>query len=94
MPGDIEWRGITRAVYADGRVPRCSIIFLRKQEDGWYDEIRYDSHDRTRGRFRPAPHFHMKLKSAFKEDTPRAEAEIQDIIEMALQRIESVAAQR
>jgi len=36
----------------------------------------------------------MKLKSAFKEDTPRAEAEIQDIIEIALQRIESVAAQR
>ena len=94
MPGDNGWRGITRAVYADGRVQRYSIIFLRKYEDGWYDEVRYDSHERTRGRFRAAPHLHMKLKSAFKEDTARAEAEIQGIIETALSGIEAVAAQR
>ena len=94
MPGEREWRGMTRVIFEEGRLQRFSIIFLRKHEDGWYDEIRYDSHDRTRGRMRFAPHLHVKVKSSFKEDSARAEAEIQGIIETVVSGIEGVAAQR
>jgi len=94
MPGDSEWRGMTRVIFEEGRLRRYSIIFLRKHEDGWYDEVRYDSHDRTRGRMRLAPHLHVKVKSSFKGDTARAEAEIQGIIQTAVSGIEAVAAQR
>jgi hypothetical protein len=71
--------------------PSCvSILYLGKHADGWYDEGRYDSHDRTRGRLQEAPHFRMKLRSAFKADTDLAAAEIRGIIVADLGRIEAV----
>jgi hypothetical protein len=90
MPSYGNWKSITRALYADGKVDRYSIVFLRKIDDGWYDEVRYDSHDRTRGRYQKAPHFHMKMRSAFKADTGSAEAELWDIIRKELPRIEAI----
>ncbi|HXK04497.1 MAG TPA: hypothetical protein VMS37_18995 [Verrucomicrobiae bacterium] len=65
---------MTRADYGDGHLQRYSIVFLRKRSDGWYDEVRYDSHDRTRGRYRAAPHLHIKIRSEFKADIARAES--------------------
>jgi len=59
---------------------RYSIAFYRSREGGWYDEIRYDSHDRTKGQRRMAPHLHMKIKSALKQDGHRAIQEIGEII--------------
>jgi hypothetical protein len=87
-----EWRGMTRADYDDGRLERYSIVFLRRHGDGWYDEVRYDSHDRTRGRYLLAPHLHIKVRSEFKTDTSRAEREIRAIIETELERIAALAA--
>jgi hypothetical protein len=94
MPEHGNWKGMTRADYQDGRVIRYSIVFLRQHEDGWYDELRYDSHDRTRGRYQMAPHLHLKVRSAFKADTNQAESEIRGIIESELFRIEAVAARQ
>ena len=36
------------------------------QEGRWYDEIRYDSHERKRGGKIPVPHLHVKLQSGLK----------------------------
>jgi len=88
-----DWRGMTRADYENGRLERYSIVYLRKHVDGWYDEIRYDSHDRTRGRNQVAPHFHIKVRSSFKSDTGLAEQEIRDIIEVEVERILAIARQ-
>jgi hypothetical protein len=85
------WNAKSRVAYADDKVVRYSILYLRMHEDGWYDEVRYDSHDRTRGGFQQAPHLHVKLRSAFKSDTRIAEAEILGIIETGLPGIEAVA---
>ena len=63
-------------------------MFLRKFDGDWYDEVRYDSHDRTRGRCQMAPHFHLKARSAFKADS--AEAELWDMIRKELPRIEAI----
>ena len=85
-----DWNAKTRVVYTDREVLRYSILYVRQHADGWYDEIRYDSHDRTRGTVQFLPHFHMKVRSAFKKDTEIAETEIRDIIETHLPEIEVV----
>lgn len=85
-----DWNAKTRVAFADGKVVRYSVLYLRQTDDDWYDEIRYDSHDRTRGRFQEAPHFHMKLRSAFKSNTEVAEAEIRGIVETVVPGIEAV----
>ena len=91
MPSYGNWKSIARALYADGKVYRYSVVFLRKLDGDWYDEVRYDSHDRTRGRYQMAPHFHLKVRSAFKADTGSAEAELWDMIRKELPRIEAIA---
>jgi hypothetical protein len=90
MPGTENWKTAARVVHVDGKVQRYSIVCLRTNDDGWYDEVRYDSHDRTRGRYRMAPLFHMKVRSSFKDDTAGAETELRDIIRKELPRIETV----
>ena len=92
MPEYSDWKGMTRADYQDGRMERYSVVFLRRHPDGWYDEARYDSHDRSRGRQRLAPRFHLKLRGAFKTDTNLAEAEISRIIATQVSRIEAILA--
>lgn len=56
----------------------------------WYDEIRYDSHERKKGRSVLAPHLHIKLQSAFKPDTDRAVEEIREIIDNYVRIIDEV----
>ena len=88
-----EWKSNIRAAYDEnGKLADYSITFLRIREGGgWYDEIRFDSHDRRRGRKVLAPHFHMKIRSAFKTNADAAVEEIQSLINNDLQRIEEVA---
>ena len=73
----------------DDRVSEYSINFYRDSGD-WFDEIRYDSHDRHRGRKVVAPHFHMKLRSAFKGDADAGVEEIRSMIDNYLQDIQEV----
>jgi hypothetical protein len=85
-----DWNYTIRAVQGDdGQISEYSINFHRNLND-WYDEIRYDSHDRHRGRKTLAPHFHMKLRSAFKADATAAVEEIRSIIDNYLSRIQQV----
>ena len=87
-----DWKGLVRAADDEnGRLAEYSVNFIRGREAGdWCDEIRYDSHDSRRGKKVAAPHFHMKIRSAFKTDTDGAVEEIQSLINNDLQRIEEV----
>jgi hypothetical protein len=66
---------------------KYSIHFYRQSGD-WFDEIRYDSHERRHGQSIIAPHFHMKLSSPFKNDTKAAVEQIKSMIDNDLQRIQ------
>ena len=72
----------------DGRVSEYSINFYRDREE-WFDEIRYDSHER-RQRKVLAPHFHMKLQSSFKGEPTAALEQIKSMIDNYLQEIQEV----
>ena len=73
-----------------GRVVRYTINFYRKRKaDGWYDEVRYDSHELRKGRDIQSPHFHMKLHSSFKNDVDAVE-EIKGLIDNQLEEVEKV----
>jgi spermidine synthase len=93
MPDYNGWQYEARVEVVNERVLRYSIAFYRPREGGWYDEIRYDSHDRAKGQRRLAPHFHMKIKSALKRDGFRAIQEIKDIIALQLPGIAEVTEQ-
>lgn len=43
---------------ASGRVLEYKIHFYRRT-NGWYDEVRYDSHEIRRGRKNASPHMHI-----------------------------------
>jgi hypothetical protein len=83
------WRYFQRVDIEDGTVRRYRVQFFRQSGD-WYDEIRYDSHDRKGGRRVLAPHFHIKLRSAFKLNIDAAVDEVKEIIDNQLQTLEFV----
>jgi hypothetical protein len=85
-----EWKYIKRLVMEDGKVAQYSISFYREGADGWYDEVRYDSHDRRRGRKVLAPRSHIKLGTAFKGEAGRAVEELREIIDTYVERMEEV----
>ena len=87
-----DWKYIRRIDFAaDGKVARYTINFYRRDGDAdWYDQIRYDSHDIRKGKDTLAPHFHMKIRSAFKGDDNVAVEEIQAIIDNQVKQIEGV----
>ena len=68
----------------DGRdVAECYLSFYKQMEDrDWYDEVRYDSHERKRGKRTELPHFHVKLHGNRKppEEVNKALKEIIDSI--------------
>ena len=85
-----DWSYVIRVDRASGgNVTRYTINFYR-QRGNWYDQIRYDSHEQKRGQSVLAPHFHMKIGSAFKPDTGKAVEEIKEIIENHLETIAKV----
>ncbi len=81
MPDDYKsWSYFGRAVYDGNRLAKYTIAFYRAvgdAGDGWYDEIRYDSHDTRAGRLLLAPHLHLKIRSAMKQGVEAAVAEIE-----------------
>ncbi|PYV16575.1 MAG: hypothetical protein DMG07_07560 [Acidobacteria bacterium] len=82
-----DWRYTAKALVVDRRAVRYSLAFYRQRGD-WYDEIRYDSHERKRGRDVPAPHFHMKLRSGHKDSVDEAIEDIKAIIDNYLHKLE------
>ena len=71
--------------HEDGKLVEYTIAFYRMHESGWYDEIRYDSHEEKKGRDVLAPHFHMKLRCGFKDLPERGVEEIRRIIDNHLE---------
>lgn len=71
-----------------GAVIEYKIHFYRKR-NGWYDEVRYDSHEIRKGRKTLAPHLHMKLGTPFK-DSQEGEAELSRIIEGILPALKEI----
>ena len=74
---------------SDGSAVKYSIHFYR-HGDGWFDEIRYDSHEHRHGQTVIAPHFHLKLRSAFKSDADAAVEQIKSMIDNDLQGIRKI----
>ena len=85
-----DWKCLNVAVRdkASGAVLEYKIHFYRKT-NGWYDEVRYDSHEIRRGRKAASPHLHLKLATSFK-DSSRAEGELRRIIETILPQIQEI----
>ena len=81
---DSDWKCLNVAVRdkASGSVIEYKIHFYRKT-NGWYDEVRYDSHEIKKGRKTFAPHLHLKLATPFK-DSNRGETELKQIIDSIL----------
>jgi hypothetical protein len=71
-----------------GAVIEYKIHFYRKL-NGWYDEVRYDSHEIRRGRKVLAPHLHMKLSTSFK-DSQEGEKELRGIIDAVLPQLREI----
>jgi len=64
-------------------------VHLYRKTNGWYDEIRYDSHEIKKGRKVLAPHLHLKLATPLK--TPQTgEAELRKIITAILPKLKEI----
>lgn len=80
-----------RAAYDEnGTLAEYSINFSLERAGEWYDEIRYDSHEKQRGRKVLVPHFHLKILSGLKTDEDAAVEEIRSLINNYLEKIEEV----
>jgi hypothetical protein len=93
MPGEPDhghWKCLNVAVRdkASGAVIEYKIHFYRKT-DGWYDEVRYDSHEIKRGRKVASPHFHLKLATPFK-DSGLGEEELRKIIQAVVPQLKEI----
>jgi hypothetical protein len=64
-------------------------VHLYRKTDGWYDEIRYDSHEIKKGKKLLAPHLHLKFSTPFK-DPQRGEAELREIIAAILPKLKEI----
>jgi len=89
-PDNKNWKclNVTVRDKESGAVIEYKIHFYRKT-NGWYDEVRYDSHEIKKGRKTLAPHLHLKLATSFK-DAASGEAELKRIIDTALPRIKEI----
>jgi hypothetical protein len=85
-----DWKCLNVAVRdkQSGTIIEYKIHFYRKT-NGWYDEVRYDSHEIERGRKTASPHLHLKLATPFK-DSNQSEQELRRIIEMILPQIQEI----
>ena len=87
---DNGWKclNVTVSDKDSGDVIEYKIHFYRKT-DGWYEEVRYDSHEIKKGRKTLAPHLHVKLATPFKD--PRSgEEELGQIIDRVLPTIKEI----
>ncbi|OGQ80289.1 MAG: hypothetical protein A3F90_10615 [Deltaproteobacteria bacterium RIFCSPLOWO2_12_FULL_60_19] len=85
-----EWKclNVTVSDKESRAVIEYKIHFYRKT-NGWYDEVRYDSHEIRKGRKSLAPHLHMKLITRFK-NPKEGEAELSRIIDEILPKIKEI----
>jgi hypothetical protein len=85
-----DWKCLNVSVTdkESGAVIEYKIHFYRRL-DGWYDEVRYDSHEIRRGRKTLAPHLHMKLATPFK-DSSQGEEELKRIIDRILPELKEI----
>lgn len=85
-----DWQclNVTVSDKESGTVIEYKIHFYKKT-DGWYDEVRYDSHEIKKGRKILAPHLHMKLATPFK-DSKKGEEELRRIIETILPEVKEI----
>lgn len=86
--GDWKCLNVTVRDKVSGAVIEYKVHFYHKT-DGWYDEVRYDSHEIKRGRKTLAPHLHVKLATAFK-DSQKGEEELREIINRILPEIKRI----
>jgi len=82
------WQHKLRVNKEDDKVVEYHIHFYQKSDD-WYNEIRYDSHEIKGGKKSVLPHFHLKIKSSFKEPDV-GKKELQEIIAIHLPKLRSV----
>jgi hypothetical protein len=85
---DQNWK-LLNVVVTDkesGATLEYKIHFYRKS-NGWYDEIRYDSHEIKKGRKVLAPHLHIKIATPFK-DPVQGETELRKIVDSFLLTLE------
>jgi len=89
-PNNRDWKclNVTVSDKESGAVIEYKIHFYRKT-DGWYDEVRYDSHEIKRGRKILAPHLHVKTATPFKEPK-EGEEELRRIIDAILPEIKEI----
>ena len=90
-PDNKDWKclNVTVSDKVSGKVIEYKIHFYRKT-NGWYDEVRYDSHEIKKGRKTLAPHLHVKLATPFK-DSASGEVELRRMIDTVLPRIKEIA---
>ena len=86
-----DWKclNVTVSNKESNAVIEYKVHFYRKT-NGWYDEVRYNSHEIKRGRKVLTPHLHIKLATLFK-DTQEGEAELKRIIERILPELKEIA---
>jgi hypothetical protein len=89
-PNNKDWKclNVTVSDKESGAFIEYKIHFYRKT-DGWYDEVRYDSHEIKKGRKILAPHLHLKLATPFK-DPKKGEEELKRIIDAVLPEIKEI----
>lgn len=87
---DNGWKclNVTVSDKDSGDVIEYKIHFYRKA-GGWYEEVRYDSHEIKKGRKTLAPHLHVKLATPFK-DPRKGEEELRQIIDRVLPAIKEI----
>jgi len=90
VPDNKDWKclNVTVSDKESGAVIEYKIHFYRKT-NGWYDEVRYDSHEIKKGRKTLTPHLHLKLTTPFK-DSDGGEAELKRIIDTVLPRLKEI----
>jgi hypothetical protein len=83
------WKYSIRIEEEDGELIECHIRFYKVIGD-WYDEIRYDSHERKGGHRRLQPHLHIKIKSSLQEAAD-IENRIKKIIDLYVPKLKELA---
>ncbi len=85
-----DWKclNVTVSNKESNAVIEYKVHFYRKT-NGWYDEVRYDSHEIRKGRKILAPHLHVKLATPFK-DTKQGEEGLKRIIDKVLPEVKEI----